>query len=434
MKIYRNSIFVNVPAKIKKKLLVLLIIDNSQRIFVLSTIGIFFFFLFIFLDLVRYDAGKLQDVNLYFYLWINHLSFILFTIPITIILRNRPAFSTGRYKHSKLFIYSWTLFLGVILIIMAILSFIDRGSLTMYFIYIIIANFGLIMLHWDRLMLNVISFVIISMVIIILYHQQLERLIVLLMESTGVSVLSFMVSTKMFNDYVEKVLGDYVIEKKQKRIKIERKKSKALLHNILPKSIARELKIKGRVKPRHFSSATVMLIDFAGFSRVSKMLLPEDLIYKLDFCFRNFDRITIEHRLEKIKTIGDAYLCVGGVPESNLSHPSDCIEAGFAILAFMEDWKTKQQAKKEAYFDVRIGIHTGPVIAGVVGDQKFAFDIWGDTVNITARIETAGEAGRINISQDTFDLLQDRYDCSYRGAVNVKGYTPIGMHFVEKLQ
>src|SRR5690606_37492906 len=204
------------------------------------------------------------------------------------------------------------------------------------------------------------------------------------------------------------------------KIKKEKKRADKLLHNILPREIATELKTRGVVKPRHFSSATVMMIDFVGFSKLSKSLTPEQLIADLDICFKKFDCISANHNLEKIKTIGDAYLCVGGVPESNTTHPVDCIEAAIEIIAFLEAWKAEKILSRESFFECRIGIHTGPLVAGVVGDKKFAFDVWGDTVNITARIESASEPGKINISETTYELIKQKYECIPRGKIEIK--------------
>jgi class 3 adenylate cyclase len=175
-----------------------------------------------------------------------------------------------------------------------------------------------------------------------------------------------------------------------------------------------------------------MMLDFKDFSGISRSLTPEGLIAKLDYCFKNFDRITAIYRLEKIKTMGDGYLCVGGVPKSNQTHPFDCIEAAYEMLTFLEEWKTEQMSLNELYFEARIGIHSGPVIAGVVGDKKFAFDLWGDAVNIAARLESSGETGKINISQTTYDLVKHKIACTHRGKIPIKNQEPINMYFVKE--
>lgn len=431
MKKTQNSFFISIPEIIRKRILILLRIENSRRIYVLSIIGFSFFFLFLILDYIRYTDGKIQLWNLYFYLFLNHLAFVLFVFPIITIRVKHKAFAIGRFKYITFFIYTWTLFLGVMIITMAILSLIDRGSLTMYALYIIIANLALIMRHQDRVLLNLTSFLVISFSIIPLYQDNFEALFIHLLEAIGITITSFVVSTVIFNAYVRQVYTDKMLEIKTAEIEKEKNRSNTLLNNILPEEIAKELKEKGTVKPRHFSSATIMLIDFKNFSTISKSLTTERLIAVLDFCFKKFDHISSKYNLEKIKTMGDAYLCVGGVPESNATHPFDAIGAAREILTFLEEWKTTQIANNEPYFEGRIGIHTGPVIAGVVGEKKFVFDIWGDAVNITARVETSGESGKINISQTTYNLIKQKYKCIPRGEISTKNQEPLKMYFVE---
>ena len=427
----QGNYFVLVPHSLRKRLLMKLRIENGHRIYIMSIVGFFFFFLFMVLDYMRYAEGKISAGNVYWYLFINHIFFLFFIFPILTIHIKREAFAIGRFKYGKLFIYTWTLFLGVILITMAILSLIDRGALTMYSIYIIIANFGLLMLHQDRVLLNTVSFLIILVAIFLLYLQQHELLFIYILEAVGVTVTSFAVSTQMFNAYVREVYLDKLLEDKNEKIEMEKERGDELLHNILPLDIAEELKANGYVKPRHFSSATIMLIDFKNFSLISRSLTTDQLIADLDHCFKQFDQITTKYQLEKIKTIGDAYLCAGGIPESNASHPFDTIEAAREILSFLYDWKIEKTTLNEPYFEGRIGIHTGPVIAGVVGDKKFAFDVWGDAVNIAARIEANGEAGKINISNTTYELIKHKYTCTHRGKITIKNHKPVHMYFVE---
>ncbi|MFT5168477.1 MAG: class 3 adenylate cyclase [Saprospiraceae bacterium] len=431
MELIQKSLFSPVPEKLWKRLLWQLRVENSKRIFMISIIGLFFFFLFCGLDYIRYTDGKIQPWNLSFFLFLNHLTFAFFIFPIFTIRRNQNAFDVGRFKHGRFFIYAWTIFLGVILLTMAILSLLERGDLSLYFIYIIIVNFGLIMLHYDRILLNLASFIVITIAIITLDHQNLELLIIHLMESLGVTVVSFLVSTHIFNTYVWKILTYKLIAKKNKTLAKEKKRGDQLLNNILPKEIASELMQTGTVIPRHYSSATIMMIDFKNFSGISKAITPEQLITDLDYCFTEFDEISERFRLEKIKTIGDAYLCVGGVPTSNTRHPFDCIEAAKVMIAFLNKWNEKRILKYQPVFEGRFGIHTGPVIAGVVGGKKFVFDIWGDAVNICAGMEKSGEVGKINISQTTFNLVKTIYECTHRGKIEIKNNEPIDMYFVE---
>lgn len=211
----------------------------------------------------------------------------------------------------------------------------------------------------------------------------------------------------------------------------EKRKSDDLLRNILPAEIAEELKETGIIKARRFPSVTIMFTDFKDFTKVSEQLTPEQLVKEIDYCYRRFDELVEQHGLEKIKTMGDAYICAGGLPAMNFTHPEDIIEAALAIRDFMEGYKKERQALNQPYFDIRIGVHTGPVVAGIVGSRKFAYDIWGDTVNLAARMESSGEAGKVNISGATYQMIKDKFDCSYRGKIDAKNKGAMDMYFVE---
>lgn len=175
-----------------------------------------------------------------------------------------------------------------------------------------------------------------------------------------------------------------------------------------------------------------MFTDFKGFTRLTEKLTPEDLIKEINECFSVFDHITQKHGIEKIKTIGDAYMAAGGIPIPNSTHAVDVVRAAVEIQQYMEEVKMKRQAEGKLYFEMRIGVHTGPVVAGIVGIKKFAYDIWGDTVNIASRMESSGEIGRVNISEATYDLVKETFPCTYRGKLHAKNKGEIGMYFVEK--
>jgi class 3 adenylate cyclase len=162
------------------------------------------------------------------------------------------------------------------------------------------------------------------------------------------------------------------------------------------------------------------------------MLTPKELITEIDTCFKGIDRIMDKYGIEKIKTIGDAYMAAGGLPKENVSHPMDVVMAAEEILTFMDKLKQERIRKNSPYFEIRIGIHTGPVIAGIVGIKKFSYDIWGDTVNTASRMESSGEINRINLSGATHELIKDHYACEYRGKVEAKNKGKIDMYFLEK--
>ncbi len=220
------------------------------------------------------------------------------------------------------------------------------------------------------------------------------------------------------------------LEEKNIIIAKEKKRSEELLLNILPVSIADELKENGVAAARFYENATVLFTDFKDFTRIAEKLSPKDLVADLDYCYKEFDRIISKFGLEKIKTIGDAYMCAGGIPTPEPDHPTRVIYAAREIQAFLKDWKVRCMEAGKPYFEARIGIHTGPLIAGVVGEKKFAYDVWGDTVVIAARMEQSGEPGRINISSSTYEWVKDHFKCEFRGKVAAKGKGDLDMYFV----
>jgi adenylate cyclase len=220
------------------------------------------------------------------------------------------------------------------------------------------------------------------------------------------------------------------IEAQKNQIEAERTKSDSLLRNILPDEIASELKTRGHAEPRLFNSATVLFTDFVNFTSLSAQLSPEQIISELDECFLAFDEIIERHGLEKIKTIGDAFMCAGGLPVPNDTHPADAVRAALDMAAWLEH--RNQTNPKAILRHMRIGIHTGPVVAGVIGKNKFAYDIWGDAVNLAARLEEQGEAGRVNISRATYEAIKSDFECTSRGHHDVHNKGMVEMFFVEK--
>jgi predicted ATPase/class 3 adenylate cyclase/tRNA A-37 threonylcarbamoyl transferase component Bud32 len=219
------------------------------------------------------------------------------------------------------------------------------------------------------------------------------------------------------------------VEERTVELQIEKKKSDDLLLNILPEDIANELKQTGHTKPRSYETATVMFTDFENFTSKSEKLSPEELVTVIDTCFKKFDEIISRYNLEKIKTIGDSYLCVSGLPDTKSHSAIHVVDAAIEIIEAIR--LLRQNENDSSYFDIRIGIHTGPLVAGVVGDKKFAFDIWGDTVNTASRMEQNSEPNKINISQSTYELVKQKYNCSFRGKRAAKNKGMIEMYFVE---
>jgi class 3 adenylate cyclase len=220
--------------------------------------------------------------------------------------------------------------------------------------------------------------------------------------------------------YYSNLRGELELEK-------ARQKSDELLLNILPEPIADELKRTGSVEPVEHDSVTVVFTDFVGFTASAEFRNPSELLRELDDCFSAFDAIIEKYGLEKLKTIGDAYMFAGGVPVSLEENAVRCVEAAREILQFVAEKRTRDPR----FWQIRIGMHTGKLVAGVIGRKKFIYDVWGDTVNTASRLEAAGEPGRINTSSETYNLIKDRFTCVYRGEIAVKGKGPLAMYFVD---
>jgi adenylate cyclase len=223
------------------------------------------------------------------------------------------------------------------------------------------------------------------------------------------------------------------IKETNRIIEEEKNRSDNLLYNILPEETALELKLNGKVQAKKFDSVTVLFTDFKGFTHFARDLSPEELVNSVDFYFSKFDQIMRKYGMEKIKTIGDAYMCAGGLPFPTTDHPFKMILAAFEIVEFIEESK-KNVEDDITNFDIRIGINTGPIVAGVVGIHKFAYDIWGDTVNVASRMETLSNPGRINISENTYELVKDVFQCKYRGEIEVKNRGMMKMYFVNGIK
>jgi class 3 adenylate cyclase/Tfp pilus assembly protein PilF len=227
-------------------------------------------------------------------------------------------------------------------------------------------------------------------------------------------VLLLVIMTIMFRSY--KLLSE------------EKKRSDGLLLNILPSEVANELKEKGGAEARQYDEVSVLFTDFVQFTNVSERLTPQQLVKELHEYFTAFDSIIAKSGMEKIKTIGDAYLAVSGLPVADPRHAQKAVTAAIAIRDFVEE-----RRKKGGPFEIRVGINSGAVVAGIVGVKKFAYDIWGDTVNTAARMEQHGAPGRINISQATYELVKDEFLCTRRGRIAAKNKGEVDMYFVETL-
>ena len=238
-------------------------------------------------------------------------------------------------------------------------------------------------------------------------------------------VLVFFITLLIFRNYRNKVKVNKLLD--SQKVQIEN-----LLLNILPAEVAAELQSKGKATPRYYERASVLFTDFVGFTKIADSLSPQEVVAELNECFMAFDKIIENHKLEKIKTIGDSYMCAGGIPVPDDEHTINIIKASLEIQEYMRTINEKRRAVGQPAWELRMGIHTGPLVAGVVGKKKYAYDIWGSTVNIASRMESNGEPGKVNISSATYDLIKGKYNCIYRGKIFAKNVGEIDMYFVEQ--
>jgi class 3 adenylate cyclase len=242
----------------------------------------------------------------------------------------------------------------------------------------------------------------------------------------AVGLLFLVLAGGLFNRYRYTKKTNAIITK-------EKERSEQLLLNILPEEVAEELKAKGEAEAVQIDHVSVLFTDFKGFTALSEQVTPKQLVHDLHECFSAFDRICEQNGLEKIKTIGDAYMAAGGLPVPNSTHAMDTIKAAMAMRDFIAEGKARKIAAGLPFFEIRIGIHTGPVVAGIVGVKKFSYDIWGDTVNTASRMESSGEPGHVNISEATYNMVKDQPGLTFtsRGKVKAKGKGEMEMYFVE---
>ncbi|HVZ55337.1 MAG TPA: adenylate/guanylate cyclase domain-containing protein [Chitinophagaceae bacterium] len=228
----------------------------------------------------------------------------------------------------------------------------------------------------------------------------------------------------LYRNYRNKVRVNRILDSQKAQIE-------TLLLNILPAEVAQELQTQGAATPRYYENVTVLFTDFKGFTRIADALSPQEVVSELSACFMAFDEVIEKYGLEKIKTIGDAYMCAGGIPARDDDHAEHIVRAALEIREYIRARNEKRRELGLEPWEIRIGIHTGPLVAGVVGRKKYAYDIWGSTVNIASRMESNGEPGKINISSATYELVRDQFACIYRGKISAKNIGEIDMYFLD---
>jgi class 3 adenylate cyclase len=256
----------------------------------------------------------------------------------------------------------------------------------------------------------------------------------------AVYMVLFLLSAWAFYDHLNfrfartQYMLEQIINKRTEDLITEKERTEALLSNVLPKNTADEIMSKGKATKIKYNFVTVLFSDIQGFTKIAEEMNPEVLIDELDKFFFHFDSVVEKYGIEKIKTIGDAYMCAGGIPEKNRTNPVEVILAALEMQQYMERLKVASEIAGMKFWDIRIGIHTGTVVAGVVGHKKLSYDIWGDTVNTASRMESSGTAGKINISGTTYEFVKDFFTCEHRGKMPVKYKGELDMYYVNGIR
>jgi adenylate cyclase len=254
--------------------------------------------------------------------------------------------------------------------------------------------------------------------------------------SDRLHILNMLLSTyeNSLKQYNELVNAQIELKKLNKSLDLSKKETEDLLLNILPKKVANELKETGVTKPVFYEESSVLFTDFKGFTKISEQITTNELIESLDKFFRYFDSIMQIYQIEKIKTIGDAYMCVSGIPIPNKDHAINLVKAALEIADYMNIVNMYNEGTNIPRWDIRIGIHSGPIVAGVVGTKKFCYDVWGDSVNVASRMESSGSPGKVNISGATYEMVKEYFECEYRGKIQAKNKGEIDMYFVNSIK
>jgi class 3 adenylate cyclase len=305
-----------------------------------------------------------------------------------------------------------------------------NGAYIMLMVLILVVFFGTYLYRFQFLVGAFVTLTYIgTFQIYILFISDLEPSQIWLLSSVAWLTQAFSLSLGYVSEknHRNSFIQQQTISQQKDIIEKERNQSDKLLLNILPFRVAQELKETGKAKPRRFENVTLLFTDFQGFTELVASISAITLVEELNDIFSHFDDIMEAEGVEKIETIGDAYLAAGGLPEEVPDHAKRCVLAAKRMIDFLEERNSRNPIK----WKMRVGIHSGPIVAGVVGKNKFAYDLFGDTINTASRIESAGTPGKINISASTYDLIKREFDCTPRGEIHAKGKGNMNMYFVE---
>ena len=422
---FLKHITTKVPPEFRAEFDRKVLISSLYNIRMLSWIGFVFFVPLFFLDLLREKAGELNGSSMLRMTAIVHYALLFLFIPALTAHRYLRQVIAGQpHKTISFFVSIFPAIVFLLLFPNFVLTLIARNNILFYTIFIFSISVTVPLAHIKRLVFNTILYFIMLATIVVCFREHREMRYLLFIETTGVSLTAFLIATFMYNLQIR----EFVI---RKELNIATAQSEALLLNILPAPVAAELKEKGVYHPRRFELVSILFADIKDFSIIAQQISPEELVSELHACFSHFDQLMTQYGLEKIKTIGDAYICVSGLPEECSDHAIRIVQAGLAMQDFLHIRLMEREKQGKRGFQARIGIHSGPVLAGVVGTKKYVYDIWGDAVNIAARCQEAAEVNSVNISGATQMLVKGHFNCLERGNIEVKNLGAIEMYRVE---
>lgn len=400
--------------------------SNIDQCYLIALVGLILIIIQAPIHIMRYQSGTLlspEYPNQRWFLFF-HVVSLLNVIVFVITKKAKKRISEGAPYHNPTFVNLTILLQFVILLGIEIITLYYRKGTATYSIFIIFTNLAIKMNNFHRFLFNLGSFTFLCLVIIFFIPVNNDLKFILILGPLTMTMIGYIVGTSQYNSAISQFESSQLLEE-------ERKKSEDLLSNILPQGVIEELKKEGNIKAKSYDEVTIMFCDFKDFSKISKQLSAEDLVVEIDYCFSKFDEIIAHYPIEKIKTIGDAYLCACGLPSADINHALIMLQAAQDLQQFMLKYAAERSAEGKPHFTMRIGIHSGTVVAGIVGTRKFAYDIWGDAVNIAARIESACEVGKIYISDDTYQHVQGHYDCTLKTAIELKNIGKMNLWAME---
>jgi class 3 adenylate cyclase len=397
--------------------------SNLEKNFLMCFVVLLFALLLLPLEWMRYREGTLfvqTDYKIFLGL---HIGLLLLAIPLLLSQMMIAKLHAGEPFRRFPVISVTIVLLSFILLSIDYLTLWQRMTTATYPIFILFINSVIVMSHRNRWAFNLLSISLISFIIFDTCKGHEVLTYINILQSLAMTITAFVIGTHQLNSAIRQFTFEKLLTAQQQ-------KSDELLLNILPESVVTELKENGNIQAQTFDNVTIMFCDFVDFSKICQQHPAEILVETLNFYFKKFDEIIGNYAIEKIKTIGDAYLCTSGVPTPNAQHAQQTVNAAIAIRDFVLAEAEKRKKSGALYFDIRIGIHSGKVVAGIVGTKKFAYDIWGDSVNVAARLQTAATVNSILLSKNTEDLLEQHHSNTFKAELDLKNVGKIKVYEV----